>query len=216
MEDIIDPPQKGKYQLIYADPPWQFNTFNMKGKTLEERGQQHAPDKHYQCQDLDWIKSLPVNDWAAPNAILFMWVSDPLLKQAFEVMEAWGFQYKTVGFTWAKKARKSPDKWHIGLGFYTRANPEMCLLGRKGKKSIPRAFKGVRQLVVEPVREHSRKPDRVREDIVTLFGDLPRLEMFARTSTPGWDSWGNETGKFDKTTEIADVKSISPDSVLTF
>jgi len=199
MNELIVPPQQaGKYQIIYADPPWQFITYNIKkGNTLEERGQAKAPDKHYHCQDISWIKKLPVKEWTADNAICFLWVCDPLLKQGIDTLESWGFAYKTVAFTWAKQARKDQSKWHIGLGYYTRANPEMCLLGRKGKKSLPRQNKGVRQLIVEPVREHSRKPDRVRSDIVSLFGDIPRLEMFARTTSPGWDVWGNETEKFD-------------------
>lgn len=208
MNNLITPPQAGEYQIIYADPPWQFKTYNMGGKTIEERGQQNAPDRHYECQDLNWIKSLPVNDWTTDNAILFLWVCDPLLQEGIEVMKEWGFTYKTVAFTWAKQGRKDHSKWHIGLGFYTRGNPEMCLLGRKGKKSIPRLARDVRQLIVEPVREHSRKPDRVRDDIERLFGDVPRLEMFARTPSNGWDVWGNETDKFNENKKSTKINQL--------
>jgi N6-adenosine-specific RNA methylase IME4 len=124
-----------------------------------------------------------------PNCVLFIWAIDPMLPQAFKVIESWGFTYKTVAFTWAKKNKKS-EGFFTGLGYWTRANPEMCLLATRGKPK--RISKSVRQLVVDSRREHSRKPDRIRDDIVELCGDVSRIELFARQKSNGWDSWGNE------------------------
>jgi site-specific DNA-methyltransferase (adenine-specific) len=118
-----------------------------------------------------------------------MWVTSPVLPAAFKVIEAWKFIYKSVAFTWVKTNRKSPG-YHIGMGHYTRANAEICLLATKG--SPKRISKGVRQLIVSPVEEHSKKPDEVRSRIVELFGDIPRVELFARQRADGWDAWGNE------------------------
>ena len=139
------------------------------------------------------ICNLPVNNIAEKDCVLFMWVVDPLLHKAFEVIKAWGFEYKTVAFTWAKQNRRSPG-FFTGLGYWTRGNTETCILATKGK---PKRVSGnVDRLVVSERREHSRKPDRIRNDIVKLCGDLPRVELFARTSYPGWDVWGNEVDKF--------------------
>ena len=171
-----------KYNVIYADPPWTFKTFSDKGKD-------RSPENHYSVMSLQDICNLPVNKIANDNSVLLMWVVDPLLDKAFKVIEAWGFKYKTVGFTWAKTNRKSMG-FFTGLGYWTRGNPEMCLLATKGRPK--RISKSVAQLVVDIRREHSRKPDRIRNDIVNLCGDLPRIELFARQKTQGWDVWGNE------------------------
>ena len=175
-----------KYRVIYADPPWTFETHSAKGKGK-------SAEMHYSCMSLDDIAALPVSRIADDDCALLMWVTDPYLKKSFEVMEAWGFTYKTVGFYWAKQARADCNKWHYGTGYYTRANPEMCLLGTRGK--IKRANADVAKLVVAPVREHSRKPDVMYDRIDRLF-DGDKVELFARTTKPGWDSWGNETAKF--------------------
>src|SRR3954465_11732494 len=185
-------PRPGHYRVIYADPPWSFATYSAKGKG-------RSPDAHYDCMSLDAIKRLPVADWALPDAVLLMWATDPLLDRAMEVIRAWGFTYKTVGFYWAKlnKGRgqlASEDDFFTGLGFWTRANPEVCLLATRGR---PRRRSGaVRKLLVAPRREHSRKPDEAYERIQALV-DGPSLELFARGSRPGWDAWGAEAGLFD-------------------
>ena len=173
---------KKKYNIIYADPPWTFTTRSDKGKD-------RSPENHYNCMTLKDICNLPVNDIAKKDCVLFMWVVDPLLHKAFEVIKAWNFEYKTVAFTWAKTNKKSLG-FFTGLGYWTRGNPEMCLLATKGRPK--RLSKSVAQLVVDQRREHSRKPDRIRNDIVNLCGDLPRIELFARQKTKGWDVWGNE------------------------
>ena len=174
-----------KYSVIYADPPWSFKTYSNKGKD-------RSPEKHYNVMNFKDICNLPVNKIANDNSVLLMWVIDPLLDKAFEVINAWGFKYKTVGFTWAKTNRKS-EGYFTGLGYWTRGNPEMCLLATKGKPK--RISKSVPQLVVEQRREHSRKPDIMYNHIENLL-EGPYIELFARTQRSGWDSWGNQIDKF--------------------
>jgi N6-adenosine-specific RNA methylase IME4 len=138
--------------------------------------------------NLEDICKLPVGDLAKDNSVLLMWVVDPLLDQAFKVIDAWGFKYKTVGFTWAKTNSKSLG-FFTGLGYWTRSNPEMCLLATKGKPK--RNSKSVPQLVVEQRQEHSRKPDIVYNHIENML-DGPYVELFARRKRNNWHSWGNE------------------------
>lgn len=138
---------------------------------------------------LDEICALPVSKVMAENCILFLWVTYPKLEEAFEVIKAWGFTYKTVGFTWIKQTKKS-KKWFMGLGFWTRNNAEIYVIATKGNPK--RVSACVRELVISPIEEHSKKPDIVRDKIVELMGDLPRLEMFAREKADGWDVWGDE------------------------
>ena len=176
---------KKQYGVIYADPPWSFKTFSDKGKD-------RSPENHYNVMSLKDICNLPINKISSDNSVLLMWVIDPLLDKAFEVINAWGFKYKTVGFTWAKTNRKSMG-FFTGLGYWTRGNPEMCLLATKGKPK--RVSKSVPQLVVEQRREHSRKPDIMYNHIENLL-EGPYIELFARTQRPNWDSWGNQTDKF--------------------
>jgi N6-adenosine-specific RNA methylase IME4 len=174
-----------KYSVIYADPPWSFKTYSDKGKD-------RSPENHYSTMNFKDICNLPVNNIANDNSVLLMWVIDPLLDKAFKVIDAWGFKYKTVGFTWAKTNKKSLG-FFTGLGYWTRGNPEMCLLATKGKPK--RISKSVPQLVVEQRREHSRKPDIMYNHIENLL-DGPYIELFARTKRKGWDCWGNQTDKF--------------------
>lgn len=176
------------YRVIYADPPWTFATYSRKGKG-------RSPEAHYDCMTLDDIKALPVADWAADDCVLLLWTTDPLLPTAFDVIRAWGFTYKTVGFYWAKLNRSAPDliysdaDFFTGLGFWTRANPELCLLATRGHPKRRRA--DVRKLIVSPRREHSRKPDEAYQRIEALC-EGPFLEIFARSSRPGWERWGTE------------------------
>lgn len=172
-----------KYQIIYADPAWKILGWDRNPEVYTK-----SAGHHYQIQEIGWIKALRVRDISDTNCALFLWVTSPVLEESFDVIKSWGFSYSTIAFTWVKKTKNG--LWHFGLGAWTRANPEMCLLATKGKPH--RVSKSVRQLIVEPVREHSRKPDRVRDDIVQLMGDLPRIELFARQKTEGWDTWGNE------------------------
>ena len=187
------PPRAGRYGVIYADPPWTFATYSAKGKG-------RSAEAHYDCLDLDAIKALPVADWAAPDCALLLWTTDPLLPRALEVIAAWGFAYKTVGFYWVKLNRSadpvafSERDFFTGLGFWSRANPEPCLLATRGRPR--RAAADVAKLIVAPRREHSRKPDAAYERLERLLPG-PYLELFARRSRPGWDAWGTEIGLFD-------------------
>ena len=177
---MISLPNK-KYGVIYADPPWSFKTYSEKGKD-------RSPEKHYPVLSIADIIRLPVDRIAKDNAVLLMWVVDPLLDQAFKVIDAWGFKYKTVGFTWAKSNKTKPG-FFTGLGYWTRGNPEMCLLATKGKPK--RLSKSVPQLVIDQRREHSKKPDIMYKHIENLL-EGPYIELFARQKVSGWDAWGNE------------------------
>ena len=138
---------------------------------------------------IDDIRNLPVRELADKNCILFIWVTFPTLREAFSVIDAWGFTYKTVAFAWVKQNKKTSSLFW-GMGYWTRSNAEICLLATKGKPK--RQSAGVHQFLISPIEQHSKKPDAAREKIVALMGDLPRIELFARQKTPGWDIWGNE------------------------
>lgn len=182
-----------KYQVICADPPWHFRNYSHKGEGRNAKA-------HYDCMSIEDICALPVSDWAAKDCLLFLWATDPLLPKAMQVIDAWGFTYKTVGFYWAKLNKKadirsfSPEDFFTGLGYWTRANVEQCLLATRGKPS--RVSRDVRRLVVSPRRQHSRKPDEVYGRIQQL-AEGPYLEMFSRQTRTGWDAWGSEYGLFD-------------------
>jgi N6-adenosine-specific RNA methylase IME4 len=173
-----------KYQIIYADPAWKYNVWTAKG------GHKSA-SAHYPVMELKDICELSIKDLADENCVLFMWATYPNLHDAFEVINAWGFVYKTVAFTWVKIYPNG--KPVLGLGYWTRANVEICLLATKGNPK--RIDKNVSQIILSRQREHSRKPDEARERIVKLMGNLPRIELFARQRYEGWDVWGNESPK---------------------
>lgn len=179
-------PPSNRYRVIYADPPWTFSTYSRKGKG-------RSAEAHYDCMSLDDVKALPVAQWAADDAILLMWATDPLLDKAMEVIRAWGFTYKTVGFYWAKQ-NPGGKGFFTGLGFWTRSNPEQCLLATRGHPK--RKATDVKKLVISPRREHSRKPDEIY-GLIERLADGPYLEMFARTSRPNWDAWGLQDKLFD-------------------
>lgn len=167
-----------KYNIILADCPWSCWTSGWKNAA-----------RHYQCQPIDWIQKLPVAEIAADSCALFLWATFPMLPQCLETITRWGFRYATNAFTWVKRNKKS-DSYFFGCGNYTRANAEVCLLGIKG--TMVRQDRSVPQIIDARIMEHSRKPDEVHDRIVRLFGDLPRIELFARRRTEGWDAWGNE------------------------
>jgi N6-adenosine-specific RNA methylase IME4 len=173
---------KGRFGVILADPPWRYVVWSNKGKG-------RSAESHYPTMSLDEICALPVKEIAAPDSALFLWVTFPNLPDAFRVMQAWGFRYKTVAFVWVKRNRKSAG-WFWGLGYWTRANAEICLLATKGHPK--RQSRRVHQVIDTPVEEHSKKPDTTRQRIVELMGDVPRIELFARQKCPGWYAWGNE------------------------
>lgn len=171
-----------KYSVILADPPWAYRVWSKKGMG-------RSAENHYPTMSIADIRALPVNDLAADDCALFLWITFPQLYEAFSVIRDWGFTYKTVAFVWVKQNKKSPSLFW-GLGYWTRANAEVCLLATRGNPK--RQSAAVHQVILSPVEQHSKKPDEVRERIVTLMGDVPRVELFARQQTPGWDVWGNE------------------------
>ena len=169
----------GNYSIIYADPPWQYQRSKVQG----------AAENHYPTMGIDELCALPVADLAAPDSALFLWATFPQLPEALRLIEAWGFRYKSVAFVWLKKNKKA-DSWFYGLGFWTRGNAEICLLATRGHPK--RQAANIHQFIISPIEAHSKKPDEAREKIVALMGDLPRVELFARQSPPGWEVWGNE------------------------
>ncbi len=174
---------KNQYSIIYADPPWAYRVWNKKenGRTAES---------HYPTMTKEEIENLPIKEIASESAVLFLWVTYPCLEQGLELIKKWGFCYKTCAFSWIKLNKKSKTDF-VGMGYYTRANNEICLIATRGK-TLERKSRAVRQVVLTPIEEHSKKPDEVRKRIVELFGDLPRIELFAREEAEGWDCWGNQ------------------------
>ena len=196
-----------RYGAILADPPWLF-----KARTALQTanwGVRRDAEKHYSVMALSDIAALPIREVAAPDCHLFLWTTGPHLRLSFDVIEAWGFRYSAVAFTWIKLRRShnpqqlrvlptAESDLHVGLGLTTRKNAEFCLLGRRG--NAHRNAKDVREIIMTPVRRHSQKPDEARERI-ERYCDGPYLELFARDVRPGWDSYGDEIGGFVSTPE---------------
>ena len=185
MSEFLPFPQK-KYNIIYADPPWRYS----------DRGCNGNAEDHYETMTFKDLCRLPVSGngggspgIAAEDCVLLTWATYPMMREALFLIDAWGFTYKSIAFQWVKQNR-SGNGYFFGLGRWTRGNTEPCLLAVKGKPK--RASNAVSQLIMSPIREHSRKPDEVRDRIVELLGDLPRIELFAREAAPGWDCWGKE------------------------
>lgn len=174
-----------KYNIIYADPPWDY------GNTKNHDGQFWGmADKHYPVMKLEDIKNLPIHNIADDNCFLFLWTTSPFLEKSFEVVKAWGFKYATVGFVWIKMKNDMSEVRGDGLGKYTISNAEYCLIARKG--NYWREAKNVKQIIMTPKYKHSEKPKEIRDRIIQLCGDLPRIELFARQKPDGWDVFGNE------------------------
>ena len=180
---------KGPFGAILADPPWRFRNWSMN--ELATRGEKWARRNGrspYNVMDTEDICALPVKDIAAKNSVLFLWATYPKLEAALKVIPAWGFQYKTVAHTWVK-LNPSGVGWHFGLGYWTRGNPEICLLATRGKPK--RVDNCVANLLISPRRDHSRKPNEVHERIERLVAG-PYCELFARETRLGWTTWGEE------------------------
>jgi N6-adenosine-specific RNA methylase IME4 len=169
-----------KFGVIYADPPWSFQVYS--------GGKQRSVERHYDTESLDAIAALPVEALAADDCALFLWCVMPELPGALDVIKAWNFEFKTAAFTWIKQNR-SGEGLHWGMGYWTRANAELCLLATRG--SPQRLAMDVHQVVMSPVGEHSQKPNEVRTRIERLVAG-PYLELFGREQAPGWTVWGNE------------------------
>ena len=165
------------YQIILADPPWKFKVYN------EATGSSRAASNHYAVMDTAAICHLPVKDFAARDAALYLWVTAPFLQIAFDVVAAWGFPYSTNA-VWTK------DK--IGTGFWFRSQHELLLVGKRGKFHAPAPAYRPSSVIQAPKREHSRKPDELYAIIERAYPDLPKIELFARHARPGWMAWGDE------------------------
>lgn len=174
---------ENKYKIIYADPAWLYRDKAVAGG--------RGAGCHYTVTSLEDIKALPVEKLADDDSVLFMWVTMPFLEEAFDVIRSWGFEYKTCAFTWIKQNKKA-DTLFWGMGNWTRANAELCLLGVRGKPK--RMDAGIHSVIMSHIEEHSKKPAETRDRIVKLMagGGLPKIELFARQSIDGWDCWGNE------------------------
>lgn len=184
LQGLIDAGQR--FPVIYADPPWEFKVYSGKGKM-------RSAERHYDTMSLDDIAALPVDKLAAENCALFLWAVMPELPGALDLIKAWGFNYKTAGFVWVKQNR-SGEGLFTGMGYWTRANAEVCLLATRG--SPQRLAMDVHQVIMSPVREHSRKPDEAAPRISRLLAG-PYLELFAREPRHGWTTWGNEIERSD-------------------
>src|SRR3990167_8681069 len=179
-----------KYQIIYADPPWSYFNGGVP---------QGGVDAHYQTMSLEEIKALRIEEIADMPSVLLLWATFPHLPEALEVMKAWGFEYKTLGFSWIKTNTNGTP--FFGIGYYAKSNCEVCLLGVRGNAHTLVKSNSVSSVIMHPKTKHSKKPDIIRKKIVELFGNIPRIELFARNDgsrnlfnenpLDGWDSWGN-------------------------
>ena len=190
-----------KAQALYLDPAWKFRVWD------KDTGSGRSAESHYRTMATEDMAKLPVPDLLARNCAVFMWSTYTHLPDALLLGKAWGLEYKTVAFTWVKTNKRAEwhwnwtnaSTWFMGMGYWTRANPEVCLLFTKG--SPKRKAKNVRNLIVAPIGRHSAKPVEIYERIEALV-DGPYLEMFCRTPREGWSAWGNE---IDSTPEVKAV-----------
>lgn len=188
-----------KFQVIYADPPWAYQVYSKK-----EQGR--SAENHYRTMKKEDIYALDVAGIAAEDCVLFLWVTFPCLLEGLEAVRCWEFTYKTRGICWVKRCKKQTEKWFWGLRFWTRANPELCLIATKGRPK--RASKAVHCIVDTPVECHSKTPDEVRRRIGLLMGDVTCVELFARKNYDGWTCLGDEIDGMDIRDAIQNLKEI--------
>lgn len=195
---IFEGLERGKYGAILADPPWSFEVWS------KATGNGRSAESHYSTMSARQISRLPVDELSAKDCVLFLWATWPTLPQAFDLICHWGFTYKTCAFDWMKADNTQPHFFEdeiqaqVGMGYWTRANTEPCLLAVRGRPK--RINADVRMGIIAPRREHSRKPDGIHERIERLVAG-PYCELFARQRRSGWDCWGNETDKFAEIAE---------------
>ena len=170
-----------KYNIIYADPPWQYRSKECLAKKSILNGELNT---HYPTMSLEELKTIPIDRFSEKDSLLFMWTTGPQLANSIELGESWGFEYKTVAFVW--------DKQITNPGSYTMSQCEICLVGKKGKIPSPRGARNIRQFLSERRSKHSKKPDEIRDRITAMFPEQSKIELFARQNANGWDCWGNE------------------------
>jgi N6-adenosine-specific RNA methylase IME4 len=180
-----------RYTVIYLDPPWAYED--------EARAGNRGAVCKYPVMSNDDLCTLPIPSIAEDDCAMFMWVTMPKLNEVWRLLSVWGFEYKTVAFTWVKRNPQN-GTWFWGMGRWTRANPELCLLATKGKPK--RQDAGVHSIIESAIGEHSEKPFETRERIVKLMGDVPRIELFGRVQVEGWDVWGNDIDHFVKVASL--------------
>jgi len=195
---VIPFPNK-KYQIIYADPPWEYGRGVWQVYRPCNKGEKRFINDFYPTIKIKDLKNINVKDISDKDCALFIWVTYSHLKEGLDLIESWGFKYKTVAFIWIKESNRG--KVLCNIGAWTMGNSEMCLIATKGNMLKFKKNNCIRQLVEAVRTGHSKKPPIIRENIVKLFGDLPRIELFARPpkdrlfedeSYKGWDVWGNE------------------------
>ena len=170
-----------KYQIIYADPAWQYKSKECLAKKSILNGKLNT---HYSTMSMNDLKKLPVGGVSDDNCLLFLWVVSPMLDECIDVLKSWGFKYSTIGFIWHKQ-KTNP-------GSYTMSECEICLIGKKGNIPTPRGLRNIRQFLSESKTKHSSKPEEIRNRITQMFPTQNKIELFARQKVEGWDSWGNE------------------------
>lgn len=215
----VDRKMNKKYHIIYADPPWTYNDRRENGNGTKFGG---GAMGHYPTLTIKDIKNLPIYKITENNCVLYLWVTFPLLKEGLEVMKSWGFKYKTLGFSWHKLNKNG--NLFFGIGSYTKSNAEICLMGTKGKVGIMKKDNNGNWIITDPkeklctisnnvssainsIREkHSKKPDEIRNRIVELFGDVSKIELFARNKYEGWDSIGYDIDNTDIITWLNNIE----------
>lgn len=199
---VLSGPLKGlrrlHYGLIEADPPWSYKTYSNRDRGTVPHRTEEEP---YPAMTKEELLALPVREIAAKDCLLHMWAISSHFDQALALGIAWGFTFKSLGLHWVKTQKGDPEKPKMGMGKWVRQDCEIALIFTKG--SPTRLSAGVRQTILEPAREHSRKPDIRFERLEALVAG-PYLEMFSRSSRPGWDAMGDEVGKFDPMPELDD------------
>tara|TARA_B100000945_G_scaffold279167_1_gene245405 strand:+ start:349 stop:1029 length:681 start_codon:yes stop_codon:yes gene_type:complete len=215
IKEALEDEANDLYSIIYADPPWSYTRSIGNGVLKRKSGEVYYPSMSVSALE---ALGYHIRRISRKNSALLLWATMPCLPDAIRVMEAWGFKYKTCWATWVK-TNKAGDKPFFGVGYYTRSNAELCLLGVKGKiasfkKLVENEVRdgnpnAMGSICIEQPREHSRKPASVRNNIVTFFGDVPRLELFAREQSPGWSVLGNQSDKYNEQDKLAWQKDLA-------
>lgn len=212
LSEIYPPLPNKKYEIIYADPPWdyggkmQYDKSSIKSENIgfEKNIFISSADFKYPTVKLNHLKELDVASIAADDSLLFMWTTGPHLANSIELGEAWGFEYKTIAFVW--------DKMIHNPGRYTLSQTELCLVFKKGKIPTPRGARNIRQLITIKRGTHSEKPEKAIEGITKMFPEQAKIELFARKNYHGWDNWGLEIP--DSKIEILSQEKLSSESIV--